>query len=228
MWLCSFFRHHSLDLSSPVVLIGETVKSSPDALEAVCEEQLKCRPDQLENVSETNQFKEQISLAIELANTLKNGSDECDIQMVSCDRVPMDAENDIGRVGLRKQSDELCRQPNELDADSDGVLQTEETEADIGSGGCIQNSEQEDPKTMDCRFNYFTLAPQQLSTCCNNSGNVVEPGGSYSVQVPAGVADIDLSSFSNVVQPSRKVTFQIIDFVLLIFCSGKCLLKPPD
>lgn len=256
-WLCSFFRHRSLDLSSPVVLLGETVKSSPDALEAVkisglCEEQLKCRPEQLEIFSETKPFKEEISLAIELANTLKNGRDGCDIQMVSCDEVPMDSENEIGRVGSRKQSAELCRQPNEFDADSDGVLQTEELEAEIGSGAekivfdvaGIQNIEQEVPKTTDRRFNSLISAPQQFSICCNNSGNVVEPGGSYSVQVAAGAPNITLSSLSNVaaidstakaedkeeigLQPSRKVTFQINDFVLLLFCSGKCLLRPPD
>ncbi|ESQ49595.1 hypothetical protein EUTSA_v10022166mg, partial [Eutrema salsugineum] len=208
----SIKRHRSLDLSSPVILLGENVKSSPDVLEGVkisglCEEQLKCRPEQLENVSETKPFKEQVSLAIELANSLTNGKDGCDIRMVSCDEVAtMDAEKEIGSFGSRKQSDELCRQPNELDADSDGVIQTEDLEAEIGScAGLklfdvagIQNSEKEILQAKDPRFNSFTSAPQQLSICCNNSGNVVEPGGSSSVLVAVGVPDSPLSSSSNV------------------------------
>ncbi|KFK37897.1 hypothetical protein AALP_AA3G043300 [Arabis alpina] len=154
----SIKRHRSLELSSPVVLIGESVKSSPDVLEAV-------------------PFKEQISLAIELANTLKNGNDGCDIQMVSCDEVTMDAENDIRRAGSRKQSDDLCRELYELEADSDGVLvQTEEMEAEIGSGA---------RKIM-------------VDVAGIQNRNVVEPGGSYSVQVPAKAPDISLRSLFNV------------------------------
>ncbi|CAH2055080.1 unnamed protein product [Thlaspi arvense] len=191
-------------LSSPVNLLGDALKSPPDVKRSgLCEEQLKCsRPEQLSNVSETKRFKEQVSLAIELANSLTNGNDGCDVPMVSCDEVvvPMDAQNEIGGVGSRKLSDGLCRQDKELDADSDGVLQTEDMDAEIGSGvgvkvfdiACIQNREQEIPQAEDPRFNSYT------SVCCNNSGDVVEPGGSCSVQVAARVPDITLSSSSNV------------------------------
>lgn len=240
-WLCCFFRHRSLDLSSPLVLIGETVKTSPDAQEGVkisglCEEQLQCRPAQLANVSETKPFKEQISLAIELANSLKHARDGCDAQMISCDEVPMDAENELGGCGgSRELSDELCRHPidpRDFDDDSDGVHQTEEMEAESGFGpevimfdvAGIQNNEQQIPRTADPRFYSLASVPQQFSIRCNNSANVLEPGGSCSVQVAAGAPDITLSSSSKVaaivstaeaedkedkdLQPSRKVTFQ--------------------
>lgn len=250
-WLCFLFRHRSLDLSSPVVLIGESVKNSPYALEGVkisglCEEQQKCRPEQLANVSETKPFKEQINLAIELANSLKHGRDGCDIQMVSCDEALMDAENELGTSGPRDLSDELCRQRNV--ADSDGVFQAEEMEAESGFGAekivfdvaGIQNSEQQVPKTTDPRFNTFASEPQQFPLCCNNSNNVEEPGSSCSLQVAAGAPNITLSSLSNVVaidstalaedkedtglQPSRKVTFRLF----LVVGSGKRLLRPHD
>ena len=248
VWLCSLFRHRSLDLSSPVVLIGETLKNSPDAL---WEEKLKCRPEKLENVSEPKPFKEQISLAIELANSLKHGRDGCDIQMVSCDEVPMDADDEIGSGGgSRELSDELCRQsfdPLDFDADSDGVLHTDEMEAESGFGkevimfdvADIQNYEQQIPRTTDPRFYSLASEPQQFSIYCNNSNYVEEREGSCSVQVAAGAPDINLSCSSKVaaidstaeaedkedkdLQPSGKVTFQY--FVLLLLL---CLLRPHD
>lgn len=200
-------RHRSLDLSSPVVLIGETLKNSPDAL---WEEKLKCRPEKLENVSEPKPFKEQISLAIELANSLKHGRDGCDIQMVSCDEVPMDADDEIGSGGgSRELSDELCRQsfdPLDFDADSDGVLHTDEMEAESGFGkevimfdvADIQNYEQQIPRTTDPRFYSLASEPQQFSIYCNNSNYVEEREGSCSVQVAAGAPDINLSCSSKV------------------------------
>ncbi|EOA30120.1 hypothetical protein CARUB_v10013230mg [Capsella rubella] len=233
----SIKRHRTLDLSSPVVVIGETVKNSPDALEAVkitglSEEQLKCRPARLANVSETKPFKEQLSLAIELADSLKNGREGCDSQMVSCDEEPMDAENEIGRSGgLRELSDELCRQTNDsldFDAGSDGVLQTEEmgTVSVFGAENAmlevagIQNSEQQIPKITDPKFYSFASEPLQFSICCNNSVNVVEPRGSCSVQISPGAPEITLNRSSKVaaiasiaeaeckedtgLQPSRK------------------------
>ncbi|XP_010463971.1 PREDICTED: protein tesmin/TSO1-like CXC 4 [Camelina sativa] len=196
----SMKRHRSQDLSSPVFLIGETVKNSPDALEAVkitglSEEQLNCRPEQLPNVSESKPFKEQISLAIELANSLKHGRDGVDVQMVSSDEEPMDADIEIGSSGgSRELSDELCTQRNDpihFDADSEGVLQTEEMEAVsvLGTEKIMfdvdgsQNSEQQIPKITDPRFNSFASEPQQFS---------------YTVQVAAGAPDITLCSSSKV------------------------------
>ncbi|KAF8052458.1 hypothetical protein N665_1556s0003 [Sinapis alba] len=151
-------RHPSLDLSSPIGFLGdETVKNTPDVLK-------RC----------------QVKLAVELASSLRNGEDGCGNQMVSSDEVvPMDAENEIARVGVRKQL-------NELDADSDMVFQTEEMETENGSG------EQEIPKAKDSRIHSFTAAPQQFS---NQSGNVVQP---CSVQVAAGASDTTLSSSENV------------------------------
>lgn len=197
--MCIFFfrHHHSLDLSTPICLIGQTVKNTPDVLK-------RC----------------QVKLAIELANSLRNGEDD---QMVSSDDevvVPMDAENEIAR----NQSDELCRQANELDADSDIEMETKN-----GS------SEQEIPKAEDLRINSFTSAPQQFSIC---SGNVVER---CSVQVAGGAPDITLSSSRNNsvidstakaedkeesgLQLSRKVTFQLF---FVFWCNSKRLLRHSD
>ncbi|CAF1703395.1 hypothetical protein HID58_053341 [Brassica napus] len=163
-------RHHSRDLSSPVLSLGRE-----DVLV-----ELKCGgPDEeMANVSETKAFKEQVKLAIEMASSLST-------QMGSSDEVvvPMDAENEV-----MKQSGELCTQLlNELDADSDMVIQTEEMEAENGSG------EQEIPNAKDSRICSFTSVPQQFS---NHSGNVVQPCSS--VHVAAGALDTTLSSSSNV------------------------------
>ncbi|XP_010419332.1 PREDICTED: protein tesmin/TSO1-like CXC 4 isoform X2 [Camelina sativa] len=200
----SMKRHRSQVLSSPVVLIGETVKNSPDALEAVKITGLS--EEQLPNVSESKPFHEQICLAIELANSLKHGRDGVDVQMASSDDEPMDADIEIGRSGgSRELSDELCIQSNDpadFDADSEVVLQTEEMEAHSVFGteksmfdvAGIQNSEQQIPKITAPIFDSFASEPQQFSICCNNSANVVDPGCSYSVQVAAGAPDITLSS----------------------------------
>lgn len=171
--------------------------------------QLKSSPGQLVNVSETKPYKEQVKSAIELASSLRNGNNGCENQMVSSDEVvPMEADNEVAR----NQSGELCRQGNELDADSDMVFQNEETES----------GEQEISKAKDPRIYSFTSAPQQFS---NNSGNVVQP---CSVQVSGGAPDTTLSRSSNVaaidstskaeekeetgLQLSHKVTFQIVFF----------------
>ncbi|CAH8361634.1 unnamed protein product [Eruca vesicaria subsp. sativa] len=115
----------------------------------------------------------EVKLAIELASSLRNGDDGCggDSQMVSSDDVvvPMDAENEVARVG------------EQIDDDSYAVFQNKEMEVETGS------CEQESP-----RISSFTLAPQQFSTLCNNSGNVVE---SCSVQG----ADTTFSSSSQIV-----------------------------
>ncbi|KAH0933846.1 hypothetical protein HID58_010963 [Brassica napus] len=161
-------RHHSLDLSSPVVSLGRE--------DVVFEMKCGGPEEEMANVSETEAFKEQVKLAIELASSLST-------QMGSSDEVvvPMDAENEV-----IKQSGELCRRINELDADSDMVIQTEEMEGDTGSG------EQEIPNAKDSRICSFTSVPQQFSY---HSGNVVQP---CSVQVAAGALDTILSSSSNV------------------------------
>ncbi|XP_009134792.1 protein tesmin/TSO1-like CXC 4 isoform X1 [Brassica rapa] len=174
---------HSLALASPSSLF-----SSP---QIVCIKrqdvlvQLKCSgpEEEMANVSETEAFKEQVKVAIELASSLRKGEDGCCSQMGSSDEVvvPMDAENEV-----IKQSGELCRRINELDADSDMVIQTEEMEAETGSG------EQEIPNGKDSRICSFTVVPQQFSY---HSGNVVQP---CSVQVAAGALDTTLSSLSNV------------------------------
>lgn len=176
--------------------------------------EMKCGgpEEEMANVSETEAFKEQVKVAIELASSLRKGEDGCCSQMGSSDEVvvPMDAENEV-----IKQSGELCRRINELDADSDMVIQTEEMEAETGSG------EQEIPNGKDSRICSFTVVPQQFSY---HSGNVVQP---CSVQVAAGALDTTLSSLSNVaafdstakaedeeeieLQRSSKVTFQSID-----------------
>ncbi|KAL0855735.1 hypothetical protein Bca101_060888 [Brassica carinata] len=167
-------RHTSLDLSSPVAVLGNTVKSRQDVLV-----QLKSSPGQLVYVSETKPYKEQVQSAIELASSLRNGNNGCENQMVSSDEVvPMEADNEVAR----NQSGELCRQAYELDADSDMVFQNEETES----------GEQEIPKAKDPRIYSLTSAPQQFS---NNSGNVVQP---CSVQVSGGAPDTTLSRSSNV------------------------------
>ncbi|XP_010485870.1 PREDICTED: protein tesmin/TSO1-like CXC 4 [Camelina sativa] len=166
--------------------------------------------EQLPNVSESKPFQEQISLAIELANSLKHGRDGVDVQMVSSDEEPMDADIEIGRSGgSRELSDELCIQSNDpidFDADSEVVLQTEEMEAHSVFGtekimfdvAGSQNSEQQIPKVTDPISDSFASEPQKISICCNNSANVVEPGGYYSVQVAAGAPGITLSSSSKV------------------------------
>ncbi|KAL0717665.1 hypothetical protein Bca4012_066987 [Brassica carinata] len=160
--------------SSPIAVLGNTVKSRQDVLV-----QLKSSPGQLVNVSETKPYKEQVKSAIELASSLRNGNNGCENQMVSSDEVvPMEADNEVAR----NQSGELCRQGNELDADSDMVFQNEETES----------GEQEISKAKDPRIYSFTSAPQQFS---NNSGNVVQP---CSVQVSGGAPDTTLSRSSNV------------------------------
>lgn len=101
-----FFRHHhSLDLSTPICLIDETVKNTPDVLK-------RC----------------QVKLSIELASSLRNGEDD-QMTTSSDEVVPMDDENEIAI----KQSDGLCGQPYELD-ESDGVFQTEEMETENGYG----------------------------------------------------------------------------------------------
>ncbi|KAG5405407.1 hypothetical protein IGI04_011526, partial [Brassica rapa subsp. trilocularis] len=151
---------HSLALASPSSLF-----SSP---QIVCIKrqgvlvEMKCGgpEEEMANVSETEAFKEQ-----------------SDDEVV----VPMEAENEV-----IKQSGELCRRINELDADSDMVIQTEEMEVDTGSG------EQEIPNAKDSRVCYFTAVPQQFS---NHSGNVVQP---CSVQLAAGGLDTTLRSSSNV------------------------------
>ncbi|KAG2316168.1 hypothetical protein Bca52824_019290 [Brassica carinata] len=162
-------RHTSLDLSSPVAVLGNTVKSRQDVLV-----QLKSSPGQLVYVSETKPYKEQVQSAIELASSLRNGNNGCENQMVSSDEVvPMEADNEVAR----NQSGELCRQAYELDADSDMVFQNEETES----------GEQEIPKAKDPRIYSLTSAPQQFS---NNSGNVVQP---CSVQVSGGAQTLLLA-----------------------------------
>lgn len=131
--------------------------------------------------------------------------------MVSSDEVvPMEAENEIARVGVIKQL-------NGLDADdSDMVFQTEEMETENGSG------EQEIPNAKDSRINPFTAVPQQFF---NHSENVVQP---CSVQVAAGAPGTTFSRSSNVAdidstakaenkeetgqQLSHKVTFQFFFF----------------
>ncbi|KAJ4898510.1 Protein tesmin/TSO1-like CXC 4 [Raphanus sativus] len=97
-------HHHSLDLSSPIAVLGETVKNTPDILK-------RC----------------QVKFAIELASSLRNGNDQ--MTTSSDEVVPMDDENEIAI----RQSDGLCGQPNELD-DSDGVFRTEEMETENGYG----------------------------------------------------------------------------------------------
>lgn len=98
-------HHHSLDLSTPICLIDETVKNTPDVLK-------RC----------------QVKLSIELASSLRNGEDD-QMTTSSDEVVPMDDENEIAI----KQSDGLCGQPYELD-ESDGVFQTEEMETENGYG----------------------------------------------------------------------------------------------
>ncbi|CAN8269878.1 unnamed protein product [Cochlearia groenlandica] len=198
----SIKRHRSIDLSTPVVFLGESVRNSPDAFGAIkvsglCEEKEKCIHAKLDNVSETKKLAEQISLAVESANPLIVESDGCDIQMVSCNEALVDGENEIGLI---KHADELCRQSLDLDgfhADLNRLLRTEKMEADTKYCPVdIQNGEQHDPEITDPRFHSFVSEPHQFPLCYNNYKKVEDFGGSCSVQASSGDLYFTLHSSS--------------------------------